>query len=230
MGPLGPLSPDSLVGLVGAEWVSAMNLARSRGPLGSLSPAVTWVSAFSSELAFTGLLPKSKCPKTLACAPQASHSEKRPRKLILAVHSKTISEYEGDKDSSPAPFQSLFHDQRRNLRLSSPPGRRGRRLVYSLGGTVSAGARERSIRLGDRVPKVGQGARRARTGNKGRREKAHGTHGKSAEGRRERVGRGLWRAGRGWGRGHAGCKEEAEERALGCRERIGIGLWGAGRG
>lgn len=75
-------------------------------------------------------MPKSQRPESLPRAPRASHTEKRPRKLILAVHSKTISEYEVDKGSGPASFQSLFRDQRRNPRLSSPPGRRGRRLVY----------------------------------------------------------------------------------------------------
>lgn len=72
------------------------------------------VPSLYSEFAFIDLLPKSKCPQAPARALQASDTQKHRRTLILAAHSKTISEYEADKGSRPAPFQSPSHDQRRN--------------------------------------------------------------------------------------------------------------------
>lgn len=77
-------------------------------PRGSGSPAdlARPLSAASEQL--RGCCQNHNAPNPLPRAPQASHAEKRPRKLILAVHSKTISEYEVDKGSSPHPFRACF--------------------------------------------------------------------------------------------------------------------------
>lgn len=58
-------------------------------------------------------------------------SAPRPRKLILAVHSKTISEYEVDKGSAPHPSRACLVIRGGAPAFISSPGRRGGRLVYS---------------------------------------------------------------------------------------------------
>lgn len=107
MGPLGPLFPAPLAGLAGSEPVSAWNWRLSEPSCNCPVPAQQRVCIY-------GFVAKIKMPRNRFSAPG-------PRKLMLAVHSKTISEDEVDKGPSPAPFQSLFLDQRRSPGLSSLP-------------------------------------------------------------------------------------------------------------
>lgn len=112
LGPAYSLHPPPIWiggGLVGQGQEFGDGFGRRAGsPRSSRSPAELARPPSATSEHLRGRCQNHSAPNPLPQAPQASHAEKRPRKLILAVHSKTISEYEVDKGSSPHPFRACF--------------------------------------------------------------------------------------------------------------------------
>lgn len=130
----------------------------------------------------------------------------RPRQLILAVHSKAISEYEADKGSAPHPFRACFLI-RGGARLSSPPQAGGAGGLFIPGGAVSA-----------RWERCSRGVREPDGGGKWRERR-----GRLGRGKARGPCRGCGGAGRGWrtGRRLAGRRGRASEERREGRERAG---------
>lgn len=112
--------------------------------------------------------------------PRNRFSAPRPRKLILAVHSKTISQDAGDKAPAPRPFRAcvLIRGAARAF-ISSRAG--GAAACLFPGGAVSAGAGVAPLRLGVREPRAGAGHEGSAERVRGAREGARRSGGERLE-------------------------------------------------
>lgn len=176
---------------------------RSPGPR-SPPPAVLGLGG-SLSAAVTRLFPL-RLHLRICCQNQNARnpfSSPRPRQLILAVHSKAISEYEGDKGCAPHPFRACLVIRGGNPGFHLLPRPAGQAACLCPGGAVS-------VRPGRPPPGVPEpeGRSTGSAGRGGRPEsrpagRAGGVRGRGAGAPGE--GGGARRVGdpsQGWLRGH----------------------------